>query len=66
MDSTKRGDTSMHAFIEAIGAMSEMTLIFYRNTLNAGATVEEAVRLTQAFISASLFGSGSNQKSTDE
>ena len=44
MDSAKRGDASMNAFIEAIGAMSEMTLIFYRNTLNAGATVEEAVR----------------------
>lgn len=56
----------MKNFINAIGAISEMTLIFYRNTLNAGATMDEAIKLTQAFIAATLFGNQTGKKEPDE
>ena len=49
-------EQDLKRFIDAIGAMAEMTLVFYRNTLTAGATVEEASHLAQAFIAATLFG----------
>lgn len=39
---------------QALGATAEMALIFFRAALGAGATVEEAVRTTQAFLSALL------------
>ncbi len=50
-------------FIDAIGAISEMSLIFYRSSLLAGATPDEAIRLTQAYIAAILRRS-SDQKSS--
>lgn len=43
-------------FINALGTIAEMTLIFYRDVIKAGGTQEEAMRVTQAFISASIFG----------
>lgn len=46
----------LHEFIDAIGTIAETALIFYRSTLQAGATQEEAVRLAQAFIVGVFFG----------
>ena len=43
-------------FIQAIGATAEMALVFYRNVMAAGASTDEATRLTQAFLAAALFG----------
>lgn len=43
-------------FISAIGAIAETTLLFYRGALDAKATPEEAMRLTQTFIAALMYG----------
>lgn len=43
-------------FIKAVGTLAETALLFYRSTIAAQATPEEAMRLTQAFIAASLYG----------
>ncbi len=45
-------------FMNAIGMIGETTLIFYRSIIEAGGTQEEAMRLTQALIAATLFGGG--------
>ena len=42
--------------LNAVGAVAEMSLNFYRAALNAGATREEAFVLLQSFISASIHG----------
>lgn len=39
-----------------MGVTAEMGLIFFRATLEAGATMEEAMRMTQVYLSAILFG----------
>lgn len=52
----KSMDEAVKEFINALGAISEISLIFYRNVLNAGATTDEAFKLTQAFIAANIFG----------
>lgn len=58
----KSKEQQMKDFINAVGMMSEMALVFYRSTRQAGATTDEATRLTQAFIAASLYGNtGSKQ-----
>lgn len=51
-------DEGVKNLINALGALSEMSLVFYRDTLRAGATHEEALKLSQAFIAAYIFGSG--------
>ena len=43
-------------FMNAIGTVAETTLIFYRSIIETGGTQEEAMRLTQAFIAATIFG----------
>ena len=42
--------------LNAVGALAEMSLNFYRAVLNAGATREEACVLLQSFISSSIHG----------
>lgn len=42
--------------------VAETTLIFYRSIIKAGGTQEEATRLTQALISATIFGSKTDQE----
>lgn len=49
-------------FMNAIGAVAETTLIFYRSIIKAGGTQEEAMRLTQALISATIFGDKHGQE----
>lgn len=45
----------MEQLRNALGATAEMSLIFYRAALGAGATLEEAMKLNQAYIGAILF-----------
>lgn len=59
----KPNNEFMNDFVNAIGAVAEMTLIFYRNAINAGATEDESFKLTQAFIAATVFGNNGHQKS---
>lgn len=47
---------AVRKILDAIGALAEMSLNFYRAALNAGATKEEAFVLLQSFISASIHG----------
>lgn len=51
--------------INALGVTSEMTLIFFRNLLSNGATIEEASRLSQAFIAAVLYGNNNTGKTEE-
>jgi len=47
--------------IKAIGTTAEMSLVFYRAAIGAGANLEEATRVTQAYIAAMAFGKGQGQ-----
>lgn len=53
----------LQEFISAIGMIAETALLFHRSLLTAKATPEEAMRLTQAFIAATLFGNKSGGNS---
>lgn len=44
----------LNAMLDALGAIAEMSYQFYTATLNSGATEEQAMRLTEAFIRASM------------
>ena len=50
-------DDAVRKLLDAVGALAEISLNFYRAVLNAGATKEEAVVLLQSFISATIHGS---------
>lgn len=54
------------ALTDALGAVAEMSLIFYRDVLAVGATYEEATKLTQAFIAANIYGSGAGKDRKEE
>ena len=54
---------AVRKLLDAVGALAEMSLNFYRAVLNAGATKEEAFVLLQSFISATIHGS---KKESDE
>lgn len=49
-------DDAVRKLLDAVGALAEMSLNFYRALLNAGATKEEAFMLLQSFISATIHG----------
>ena len=49
--------------LNAVGALAEISLNFYRAVLNAGATKKESFVLVQSFISASIHG---NKEESDE
>lgn len=48
---------AVRELLNAVGALAEMSLNFYRALLNAGATKEEAFMLLWSFISATIHGS---------
>lgn len=51
---------------QSVGAMAEMSLIFFRAVLGSGASMEEALRLTQAFVSAQIYGRPKNEEESQE
>ena len=51
---------------QSVGAMTEMSLIFFRAVLGSGASMEEALRLTQAFVSAQIYGRPKNEAESQE
>lgn len=55
------GGKKLGNLINALGTTAEMALVFYRAALSAGATMEEATRLSQAYIGALIFGKGQGQ-----
>nr|WP_325305297.1 hypothetical protein [uncultured Oscillibacter sp.] len=52
--------------IQSVGAMAEMGTTFYRAAIGAGADTTEAIRLTQAYFGALLFGNQQNQQKPPE
>ncbi len=52
--------------INAIGTTAEMSLVFYRAAIGAGANLEEATRVTQAYIAAMAFGKGQGQNKDEK
>ncbi|MEG1987976.1 MAG: hypothetical protein RR035_02230 [Oscillibacter sp.] len=51
---------------QAVGAMAEMAILFFRAVLGTGATMEETMKLTQAYLAALMFGQRSQQQPEDE
>lgn len=51
---------------QSVGAMAEMSLIFFRAVLGSGASMEGALRLTQAFVSAQIYGRPKNEAESQE
>lgn len=56
---------SVKELLNAVGAVAEMSLNFYRAVLDAGATKEEAVVLLQSFISAFIYGNKRGEVNED-
>lgn len=56
----------MEQLRNALGATAEMSLIFYRAALGAGATLEEAMKLNQAYIGALLFNQNKQPPESEE
>lgn len=58
-----KGDSDMMGeLMDAVGALAEMALLFYKATINAGATEEQANILITAFLRASLQKNGKNKE----
>lgn len=51
---------------QSVGVMAEMSLIFFRAALGSGASMEEALRLTQVFVSAQIYGGPKNEAESQE
>lgn len=47
---------------QAIGVTAEMGIIFFRATLGTGATMDETMKLTQAYMAALMFGQRTQQQ----
>lgn len=56
----------MGELIDAVGALAEMALLFYKATINAGATEEQAIRLTEAFMRGSMTATNGKGKTDAE
>ena len=56
----------MEQLRNALGATADMSLIFYRAALGAGATLEEAMKLNQAYIGALLFNQNKQPPESEE
>ena len=59
----KRREQEIEEVRTAVGITAEMSLMYFRAIIGAGATIEEAMRLTQAYIAAILYG---NKKDPEE
>ena len=61
----QKNEQDVKKLIDALGAIAEMSLIFYRNVVASGATSDEAFKLTQAFIAANIFSNASRPNIED-
>lgn len=62
----KKNKEEVERMVKAVGATAEMGLIFYRAAIDAKATDAEAIKLTQAYLVALLFGNRQNQQEPPE
>ena len=56
----------LNNFVQSVGAMAEMTAIFYNALLNAGLSEDVAVTLTAKMISAVIRSNGSTKKEDEQ
>ena len=56
----------MGELMDAIGALAEMALLFYKATINAGATEEQANILITAFLREPLQKNGKNKEERED
>lgn len=58
----------VQALKNQIGAVAEMALLFFRAAIGSGATMEEALKLTQAYLAAMIHGNNKDpqQRGTDD
>ena len=56
---------SVKELLNALGAVAEMALSFYRAVLDAGATKEESFVLLQSFISVFICGNKKEERDED-
>lgn len=52
-------------FIDSIGAIAEMTLLYYKASIKAGASIPEAYILTRAFVEVMLEQSNNRRQDDD-
>ena len=57
MDNHQENHEETRKLINAVGAVAEMSLVFYRAALGAGADTTEALNLTRAYIAALISSS---------
>lgn len=62
----RRDKEEVERMIQGVGATAEMSLIFYRAAIEAEVTPAEAIKLTQAYLAALLFGNQQNQQKPPE
>ena len=62
----RRDKEEVERMIQGVGATAEMSLIFYQAAIEAEATPAEAIKLTQAYLAALLFGNQQNQQKPPE
>lgn len=62
----RRDKEEVERMIQGVGATAEMSLIFYRAAIEAEETPAEAIKLTQAYLAALLFGNQQNQQKPPE
>ena len=58
-------EDKLNAMLNALGAVAEMSYQFYTAALNSGATEDQAMRLTEAFIRASMTAKPKQGERTD-
>lgn len=63
--SKEKSKEQVEQMVQAVGATAEMGLIFYRAAIDAEATPAEAIKLTQAYLGAILFGNQQRQGSQE-
>ena len=52
----------MEGLKNAVGVVAEMSLIYFRALQAAGASAEECMKLTQAYIAACVYGNSQPQQ----
>lgn len=59
-------EDKLNAMLNALGAVAEMSYQFYMATLNSGASEEQAIRLAEAFMQASMTVTNGNNQTDAE
>ena len=59
-------EDKLNAILNALGALAEMSYQFYEVTLDSGATEDQAIRLTEAFMRASMTATNGNGQTDAE